>query len=130
NVIERVAGRDASIYEALLLLSLDGTKFRKDKDWNDADKILDRLGRDALIAYLGLGAQGRRFASPASDGRPTGFSPAVRWIAGLLNLEVGVGPKNPHKKDGGVDVVAWRPFRDGRSKFAVVLAQCTIKVRF
>ena len=29
-------------------------------------------------------------------------------------------------KDGGVDVVVWHPFRDGRSGFVVILCQCTV----
>jgi hypothetical protein len=33
-------------------------------------------------------------------------------------------------KDGGVDVVAWRPFPDGRSGFPVLLAQCTLEKDF
>lgn len=37
---------------------------------------------------------------------------------------------NPHRRDGGVDVVAWRPFRDGRSAFPVVLAQTTLQTNY
>jgi len=37
------------------------------------------------------------------------------------------GYRPPRRKDGGVDVVAWRPFQDGRPGFPIVLAQCTIE---
>ena len=43
------------------------------------------------------------------------------------NVPVGKAFRSPYSKDGGVDVVAWRPFPDGRSGFPVLLAQCTIE---
>jgi hypothetical protein len=33
-------------------------------------------------------------------------------------------------KDGGVDVVCWRPFRDGRAGFAVLQCQCTVRANW
>lgn len=130
NVIRRVPDIDPSMYEALLLLSLEEADFRRRKRWNTANLLMDRLARDALTSYLGPGAVGRRFAWPASDGRPKPFEEAIRWLADVLNLELGRGPKNPNKKDGGVDVVAWRPFRDTRSKFMIILAQCTLEMNY
>lgn len=130
GVLDRLATVDPTRYAALLLLSLEYAAFRRRKRWGAANLILDRLARDALVAYLGSGGEGLRFAWPQSDGRPIQFTAAIRWLADLLNLEVGSGTKNPSRKDGGVDVVAWRPFRDGRSKFSIVLAQCTIELDF
>jgi hypothetical protein len=130
NFIERLRGVDALIYEALLLLSLQHTEFRTKRKWNTANLIMDRLARDALREYIGPNALAVRFAWPTSDGRPTQFADAVLWLADVLGLEAGTGPKNPAKKDGGVDVVAWRRFRDPRSKFTVVLAQCTFQLDF
>jgi hypothetical protein len=130
NVIERLRTVDSLVYEALLLLSLQHTEFRTKKRWNTANLIMDRLARDALAGYMGPGSTAVRFAWPASDGRPKDFQAAVRWLAALLDLQVGSGPMNPDKKDGGVDVVAWRRFRDGRSKYAIVLAQCTFQLDY
>jgi hypothetical protein len=33
----------------------------------------------------------------------------------------------PLRKDGGVDVIAWRPFPDKRTSFPVWLVQCTVQ---
>lgn len=46
----------------------------------------------------------------------------------MLGLGKGTGYRQPTKKDGGVDVVAWRPFRDKRAGFVTVLAQCTVRI--
>jgi hypothetical protein len=44
-----------------------------------------------------------------------------------MGLASGAGYRPPKRKDGGVDVVAWRPFPDGRSGFPIVLTQCTLQ---
>lgn len=36
----------------------------------------------------------------------------------------------PTYSDGGVDVVAWQDFRDGRAGFPVLLAQCTVQEKW
>ena len=46
----------------------------------------------------------------------------IHWDAGSWAGEFVV-----RRKDGGVDIVAWRPFPDGRSGFPVVLVQCTLQ---
>ena len=75
------------------------------------------------------GNQGKalRFGWPSDVGRPPEFDQAVRWLAGKIGVEVGHGYRQPRRKDGGVDVVAWRPFADGRSGFPLVLVQCTLQ---
>lgn len=86
--------------------------------------------KQALTGYLGPGARSVRFAFPSSDGRPPGFPEAVSWLAGLLNLSTGKAIPRPRVKDGGVDVVVWRPFKDGRTGFVVVLCQCTVELNW
>jgi hypothetical protein len=49
------------------------------------------------------------------------------WLAQRLGIDPGTGYRDPRRKDGGVDVVAWRSFMDGRPGFPVALAQCTIQ---
>lgn len=48
-------------------------------------------------------------------------------MAGRMNVRIGNSYRPPYNKDGGVDVVAWRPFPDGRSGFPVLLVQCTLE---
>ena len=83
--------------------------------------------KQALIRYLGAGARGVRFAFPSSNGRPPGFPEAVSWLAGLLNLSTGKAIPRPRVKDAGVDVVVWRPFKDSRTGFLIILCQCTVE---
>ncbi len=76
-----------------------------------------------LYGHVG---EARSFAFPSSIGRPPDFPAAVRWLAGEMGLRVGSSYRPPLRKDGGVDVVVWRPFPGGRSGFPVTLVQCTI----
>ena len=82
--------------------------------------------KQAIINYFGKEAMGVRFGSPASNGRPPNFPEAIKWLADMLNLEIGPGTPRSQSRDGGVDVVVWRPFRDHRTGFIVVLCQCTV----
>ena len=58
------------------------------------------------------------------------FPDAVSWLADLFNLGTGSSTPRPRRKDGGVDVIAWRPFRDGRAGYAIVLCQCTAQLNW
>ena len=44
-----------------------------------------------------------------------------------MNLPKGGGSPRKTGGDGGLDVIVWRPFRDRRSGFIVLLAQCTVQ---
>lgn len=88
---------------------------------------LERLTVEALASLYGPGTSAVRFAWPSEDGRPPEFPAAVRWLAERMNVPPGTAYRPPYAKDGGVDVVAWRPFPDGRSGFPVLLAQCTLE---
>ena len=125
SVVQLASNADTCKYEFLLLLSTS-SEFRKLKDYGDADRLFDLLALAGLKAYLGPAAKGVRFAYPSSDGRPPGFVDALAWLRDLLQLGEGRGFKQPTKKDAGVDVVVWRPFRDGRAGFLTILAQCTV----
>ena len=65
--------------------------------------------------------------APSEEGRPKEFPEAVAWLALRMGVDVGHGYRPPRRKDGGVDVVAWRPFPDGRTGFPVLLVQCTLE---
>ncbi|MCA5923912.1 hypothetical protein [Curtobacterium oceanosedimentum] len=94
---------------------------------SDTASRFEELVRDGLSNFWGKGGQALLFGYPSKEGRPQEFSQAVRWLADIVGLRVGVGYRPPRRKDGGVDVVAWRPFRDGRSGFPILLAQATIQ---
>jgi hypothetical protein len=84
----------------------------------------------ALRQLLGPGSHALRFGWPSEVGRPQEFSRAVAWLAETMKIKIGSGYRPPRRKDGGVDVVAWRSFPDGRPGFPIVLCQCTIETDF
>ncbi len=116
-------------YQFLLWLSVSD-RYRKERRTSAVEGPFDNLVKRALATYLGPGARAVRFAHPSSEGRPREFPKAIEWLAGLLSLSVGSLVARPARKDGGVDVVAWRPFPDERSAFLVVLCQCTVQSRW
>ena len=118
-----------SWYAALLALS-PNTIFRalmSSSTLQQCGVVFERIAEHSLIALLGRGSQAVRFGWPSESGRPPEFPEAIAWLAEKLGLRVGGGYRPPRRRDGGVDVVAWRPFPDGRTAFPIVLAQCTIQ---
>lgn len=89
--------------------------------------IFENLVADATARIWGEPGQALRFGWPSRIGRPPEFDLAIRWLADKVGVEIGQGYRQPRRKDGGVDVVAWRPFPDGRSGFPVLLVQCTLQ---
>jgi hypothetical protein len=121
---------DATVYDFLLISSLERSPFRQEARFGEMNPAFDLLAREALRVYLGPGTVAVRFSWPTSDGRPEPFPEAVTWLADEMNLPELSKKRNPDKKDGGLDVAAWRPFRDGRPGFAVVLAQVTCEMTY
>lgn len=89
--------------------------------------LLENIATRALANFWGPGGQAIRFAFPSDLGRPKEFDQAVLWLAKRVGLKPGAGYRPPRRRDGGVDVVAWRSFRDRRPGFPIALAQCTIQ---
>ena len=123
--LSRTRDVDETPYEFLLWLAMSPI-YRQEDRYDEIEELFDNLVRQALIEYLGSNAVGVRFGSPASGGRPSSFPNAVKWLAKKLRLQTGAAVPNPQRKDGGVDVVVWNPFRDERSGFVVILCQCTV----
>jgi hypothetical protein len=123
---------DATVYRFLQLLSVEAAPFRKESRYNEVNPSFELLTREALIAYAGPGAEGRRFGWPNGDGRPEHLGDAVRWLAGEMGLGVGVvdSEVDSDDKDGGIDVAAWKPFPDGGPSFTSYLAQCTVQMTY
>ena len=84
----------------------------------------------ALKEYLGDAAEAIPFGWPSKFGRPQEFHLAINWLAEKLGLKLGSAFRPPRKKDGGVDVVAWKPFKDRRSGFPIYLIQCTLQKEY
>lgn len=118
-------------YSVLLLIS-PGSPVRQ-LIWGEppieVDAAFERLTALALETLFGSGAQAIRFGWPGDDDRPPAFNDAVAWLAKKMGIQIGAGYRQPRRRDGGVDVVAWRRFPDGKSGFPVILVQCTLQSR-
>jgi hypothetical protein len=120
----------ARLYELLLLLSLKGTPTRVAGEYARSDPLFDAVVREAFKGWLGPNTHALTFAWPPRAGRPTKFPDAVEWAAKRLGLVARRSeiPDNP--LDGGVDVIVWRPFPDGRLGFEIYLVQNTVQLSF
>lgn len=116
----------AEFYQFLLLISLDGP-MRRRKKYKEIEEIFDKVVCAAMRVYLGDGSEALRFGWPPSDGRPTEFKKALVWLSTKTDIPIGSGVPPHNIKDGGVDVVAWRPFMDHRTAFIVIFTQCTVQ---
>jgi hypothetical protein len=100
-----------------------------------ADQNSERvLNFESLVVFamqnlLGSGSQALRFGFPSED-RPVEFPKAIEWLSKRMGIKSGAAYRPPRRKDGGVDVVAWRPFRDRRNGFPVYLVQVTCERNF
>jgi hypothetical protein len=83
-----------------------------------------------LKVYLGSSSHALAFGWPSKLGRPQEFHKAVEWLAAKMGIEPGNAYRPPRRKDGGVDVVAWKGFGDKRSGFPIYLVQCTLQKDF
>lgn len=119
-------GATATPWAAWLLMS-PGTATRELIDVPDAARLHETLTRHACSQIYGRATEAIRFAWPSDEGRPREFPDAVRWLGQRMRAPIGSGYRPPTHKDGGVDVVVWRPFPDGRSGFPVLLVQCTVE---
>ena len=108
--------RISSGIDHLFSLSLD----------ENADRIesFEHLVVRALQNLLGVNSKAVRFGFPSED-RPVEFPKAIEWLSDRMGIKAGQAYRPPRRKDGGVDVVAWRPFRDRRNGFPVYLVQVT-----
>ncbi len=79
--------------------------------------VIERMG--------GTGGKAVHFGWPSRSGRPERFPDAIRWLAGRLELAPGDGFRDPRRRDGGADLVAWRMLPNGVT-YDHRLVQCTI----
>jgi len=120
---------EISPYVSLLTLSPDGI-FRKRFDVRKIEKAsveFERLVEVAIRGLSGAGTESIRFGWPSEVHRPAEFPEAISWLGDLMGVGLGRGFRPPRRKDGGVDIIAWRRFKDGKSAFPIFLVQCTIQ---
>lgn len=128
GVVKRPAC-ELSPYVSLLILSPEGI-FRRMASARDIDRAsleFERLMEQAIKGLSGPGTSSIRFGWPSEVGRPLEFPDAIAWLGEQMGLRLGRGFRPPRRKDGGVDIISWRKFRDGKSAFPIFLVQCTIQ---
>ena len=127
--VRAVEDAPASPYAALVLLTPGGAarQIVHPVPSSEMAVVFERITERAVARLWGGEGRAIRFGWPSDVGRPPEFPQAVPWLAAKLGVKAGVGYRPPRRKDGGVDVVGWRPFPDGRSGFPVVLVQCTLQ---
>jgi len=121
---------DQSAWYTHLLAMSPQTVFRGMADEAEIRALgvhFEQLVEHAITGMLGGNAVAIRFGWPSDCGRPPEFPAAIAWLAQKMGLQLGSGYRPPRRKDGGVDIVAWRPFTDRRTGFPVILTQCTVQ---
>jgi hypothetical protein len=131
DVSSIVRSDDASFLPYTQFLLMSGTGLAQldsgDSALSGPEQWFEDLTLESVRNWLGTGAEGVRFGWPSDSGRPAEFPEAIRWLSDRMNVELGSAYRPPTRKDGGVDVVVWRPFGDRRSGFPIVLVQCTLQ---
>lgn len=153
NRVVQVDACGENAYFLLLALSSKDAAYRHDRRAYEAEAAFDLLALEAMRRYLGREADGVRFSKMSSEAdddttRPKLFSEAIEWLRNRLDLRE--GRKQPLDEgldrhwewedesdprpvlntyqDGGVDLVIWWKFQDGRRGFPVLLVQCTVQL--
>ena len=118
-------------YEAMLLVNTGNPTVAFPKEHlAESAEVFEHIVAYASRSLLGDGAEAIRFGYPGDPGRPPEFPLAIPWLVKRMKLKGGTAYRDPARKDGGVDVVAWRPFPDGRSGFPIHLVQVTLEKNF
>jgi len=118
-------------YSAMLLITSGGPLLSWSESFTRRSAhAFEHLVVEGMTKLLGDGSKALRFAFPSDENRPQAFPDAVKWLAARMGISHGASYRPPRRKDGGVDVVAWRPFPDGRSGFPVALVQATVEQKF
>ena len=94
-------------------------------DLQKASDMFEELTCRAVKGYLGEGSEAIIFG-PNNLHRPVSFKDAIKWLAKQLRVAEGKERKPSTRKDGGVDVVGWKPHTDKRTGMTVLLIQSTI----
>ena len=124
-----VVDGEAFAYEALLSLTRSSWTYGPNGlDEIQMAKLFENLVECCLSNFFGPSTKSVNFGWPSQVGRPPEFPRAVSWLAELIGIPVGTAYRQPRRKDGGVDVVVWRPMPDGRPGVPLMLVQATIQM--
>jgi hypothetical protein len=117
----------ALIYGFLVLLSL-GHHYRSlrlgEGQASEPGEMFELVCTEALSRYVA--GEAIRFGAPRRRPVPPGFAEAVAYLAGKALVHPQGRLETGSEKDDGLDIVAWRPFRDGRPGHSIILAQCAV----
>ena len=114
-------GEDPDLFIYLfLVLSASDLQFRR-RGFKPYSRF-EHITRAALAEWTG--GEAVVFADGAANIRD-----AISTLGDKLKVESFPMRARRARKDHGLDVAAWRPFRDGRAGLPVVLCQCTIARR-
>lgn len=118
----------SSPYAFLLVLTRAQNRTR-----NGAPSLFEQVSRSALVEYLGgqTRVEFYDFGSPRMNA-PRAFRAAIKDLCARMGEGQDAKPhvRTAQLQDGGLDVVAWLPFCDGRSNQLIVFGQCTISNRW
>ena len=111
------------IYVFLLFANRLDMQQEKVQGGKDATELFEKLCRVVAQNYLGNHAKCVVFGTSV----PGSFEDKVKDI--LQKLHIHGDFKKPlgwtgHQKDGGIDIVAWIPFKDDRDSQLIALGQC------
>ena len=122
RVIKNSAVVSGAEYVACLLLSLYGvTDSAIPGDRLRSAKLFERVSAFALQTYLG--GDIFIFGWPVLDGTEPAIRARIQQVSDELRERFVEAPAVTYK-DRGVDIIAWKPFSEGRSCQCVILAQC------
>jgi hypothetical protein len=120
-----------SLAYGFLLMVCISPFFRKTtSEEQTAARLFEHVLLDALKSYLGPRSAGRRFGWPPRGDRPPAFGEGLDWLGRAIGLKPGPGHRPPEQNDGGLDVIAWRPFSDRKPAHLTVLGQATISPKW
>jgi hypothetical protein len=125
----RVVG-NCEVYEVLLAQSRSSLFRELLSPRVDAEqsKAFEGTVEFCLGGLFGVGTETVNFGWPSSCGRPQEFHQAMSWLSHRMGVPDDGGFRPPRRKDGGVDIVVWRSFGDGRPGLLLALVQATLEV--
>lgn len=118
----RAAGGDEEgvLWEFLVTLSVHpSSRILPKGSGHKPSRVFETVSREALRTYTGGEAYVLSELHPKIRG-------AIAELGDRLNVESHPHRAKKERKDHGLDVVAWRPFRSLRHGHPTVLCQCTI----
>jgi hypothetical protein len=118
---------DMGDYAFFLLLAVTSEGSVQLPDLQRAAMLFERVVAQAAGQIFGANSASIRFGHPPEPGRPTEFLQAVQWLSSQMrarSLPL-IGPYR--RNDGGLDVIAWLDFVDGRCVGPVAAIQVTLE---